>query len=208
MSYLQKTFRFLAALILVGLAACAAQPPAPAPEEPISYVVLLEDEDGSFGKVLVSGLDGSTLLEKPREATFIGDPAGKVFNVGDAQLARDFGAALVAAPLKPVSFMLYFETGGAKLTARSEADLPRILAEAAKRPAPDLSVIGHTDTVGDDDSNEKLALKRAQFVANLITAKVKAVQISVESHGEKNLLVPTPDNTPEPRNRRVEVTVR
>lgn len=208
MSYFNNAMRLLAALIPLFLAACAAQPPAPAPEEPISYVVLLEDEDGSFGKVLVSGRDGATLLEKPRQATVIGAPVGKVFSVGDAQLARDFGAALAAAPLKPVSFMLYFETGGAKLTAKSEAELPRILDETAKRPAPDLSIIGHTDTVGDDDANEKLALKRAQFVANLITAKIKAVQISVESHGEKNLLTPTPDNTPEPRNRRVEVTVR
>jgi outer membrane protein OmpA-like peptidoglycan-associated protein len=30
----------------------------------------------------------------------------------------------------------------------------------------------------------------------------------VESHGKRNLLVPTPDNTEEVRNRRVEVTIR
>ena len=30
----------------------------------------------------------------------------------------------------------------------------------------------------------------------------------VESHGERNLLVPTPDNVDEPRNRRVEITLR
>ena len=30
----------------------------------------------------------------------------------------------------------------------------------------------------------------------------------VTSHGEGNLLVKTPDNTPEPANRRVEITVR
>ena len=32
--------------------------------------------------------------------------------------------------------------------------------------------------------------------------------IEVRSHGETELLVPTPDNTDEPRNRRVEVKVR
>ena len=32
--------------------------------------------------------------------------------------------------------------------------------------------------------------------------------LQVTSHGEKNLLVSTPDETEEPRNRRVEVTVR
>jgi len=32
--------------------------------------------------------------------------------------------------------------------------------------------------------------------------------VVVESHGKRNLLVPTPDETPEPRNRRVEITIR
>jgi len=34
------------------------------------------------------------------------------------------------------------------------------------------------------------------------------VPLSVESHGERNLLVATPDETDEPRNRCVEVTLR
>jgi outer membrane protein OmpA-like peptidoglycan-associated protein len=32
--------------------------------------------------------------------------------------------------------------------------------------------------------------------------------IEVASHGEADLLVHTPDETPEPRNRRVDITVR
>jgi outer membrane protein OmpA-like peptidoglycan-associated protein len=70
-------------------------------------------------------------------------------------------------------------------------------------------VIGHTDTVGDSRDNEQLSLARAKSIASLLKeAKLDADKIVVESHGEKNLLVPTPDNTDEPRNRRVEITVR
>ena len=42
----------------------------------------------------------------------------------------------------------------------------------------------------------------------LKAAAAEAVHLDITSHGERNLLVPTPDNTAEPRNRRVEVTVR
>ena len=42
----------------------------------------------------------------------------------------------------------------------------------------------------------------------LVAAGLDAALVEVASHGESNPLVPTPDNTAEARNRRVEVTVR
>ena len=72
-----------------------------------------------------------------------------------------------------------------------------------------MSVIGHSDTVGKPDLNEALSLKRAQAVAELLKGRgLKVDALTVESHGERNLLVPTPDETPEPRNRRVEISIR
>jgi len=63
--------------------------------------------------------------------------------------------------------------------------------------------------MGESDYNEQIALQRAQTVANIIrNAGIQVQDLTIESHGERNLLVPTPDNTPEPRNRRVEITVR
>ena len=38
--------------------------------------------------------------------------------------------------------------------------------------------------------------------------KLDKTTIELVSHGEAALLIPTPDETPEPRNRRVEITVR
>lgn len=184
----------------IGLALAGCSP---------SYVVLLDNPEGGTGKVIVAGKQGSTILDKSHEATDIGSPAGKVYTVSDEKIAKDFGAALAASPMQPVSFLLYFESGGAQLTPESEAKLPAIFQEIAKHPAADISVIGHTDTADDADANTRLGMQRAQYVANLIAAsESKPIHISVESHGEKNLLVPTPDNISEPRNRRVEVTVR
>lgn len=189
--------RVFSAILILGLSACSQ-----------SYVVLL-DEDGRVGKVQVATAEGTTVLERSREGAAIGGEAGKTFTVSEDQINRDFGQALAASPKKPVSFYLYFEGGGATLTRVSAADLPKILKEISLRPAPDVSVIGHTDTVGDSRDNEQLSLARAKSIASLLKeAKLDADKIVVESHGEKNLLVPTPDNTDEPRNRRVEITVR
>ena len=63
--------------------------------------------------------------------------------------------------------------------------------------------------MGDPRANLALGLKRAISVRNmLVAAGLAPSTIEVASHGEADLLVKTPDNTPEPRNRRVEITVR
>lgn len=191
----------LAALCLasiLGLTACSP-----------SYVVLLADEDGSLGEVVVTTPQGATVLKNERDAIKMSDKPNQKFTVSEEQIQKDFGQALAVSPQKPVSYYLYFQGGSAALTADSVADIPNIIAEIKSRPAADISVIGHTDTVGDDADNARLSLQRAKSVASLFTeALPDANKITIDSHGEKNLLIPTPDNTPEPKNRRVEVTVR
>lgn len=202
-----------AGFVAVVLAGCATRAPTststPAIAPSPSYLVLLNNSDGSTGQVRLSTRDGTTTLNKAGQASRLAGPPGQTFEVNRATIARDFGAALDARPPKPVSFLLYFLPGGARLAPESEADVTRVLAEIAARPVPDISIIGHTDTTGEPDANVRLGLERARYVATLFGgAKLDSRNVLVESHGEKNLLVPTADNTPEPRNRRVEVTVR
>jgi outer membrane protein OmpA-like peptidoglycan-associated protein len=194
--------RVASALLATTLAGCAGK----------SYVVLLPDHDGKVGKVHVTTAEGTVSLDEAGEGTAMGGllPA-RSFAVSDAKLGEDFASALAASPLPPTSFMLYFQFGATELVDVSRSHLPTILEEIARRPAPEVSVIGHTDTVGDARRNEQLARERATAVVGIIRAEAgesSAVRIVTESHGERNLLVPTPDETYEPRNRRVEVTVR
>ncbi len=174
-----------------------------------SYVVLLPNEDGTVGKVQVTSAKGSNLLTQPLQATKVGAETGTTFVATPEQIKADFGVALAASPKRPTRFVLYFETGGAKLTAESEQSLAKVLEEIDARTTPDISVTGHTDTSGDAAQNLALGLVRAQQVRSLLVSpKLSPANVTIESHGERNLLVPTPDNTDEPRNRRVEVTVR
>lgn len=201
MSYTRQKSVAAAALALATLlAGCAS--------DPGSYVALLRSPDGSLGSVVVRSAQGEQVLSQAFKAAAL-DGNKEPYFVTQEQLQRDFGAALAARPPLPEQFLLYFETGGAELTAPSKALLPKILERARARTGLDLSVIGHSDTQGKADANEALALKRASVMAEqLRQLGLQNATLTVESHGERNLLVATPDETPEPRNRRVEITLR
>lgn len=191
----------LATLALAAVLAACASPPR-------SYVVLLPSPDGSVGQVSIQGNRGEQILSEAQQGAAL-DGGTPPFEVGPEQLARDFGAARGAQPLLPEQFLLYFEIGDAELTATSKASLAVILARARTRAAVDVAVIGHTDTLGPAEVNEDLARKRAAAIAEqLRQAGLQNLVLTVESHGERNLLVATPDDIDEPRNRRVEVTLR
>jgi peptidoglycan-associated lipoprotein len=205
--YLQQIRWFTVGAIVVQLIGGCATPPPP-PKKPASYAVLLDNPDGSTGAITFSGSKGAVVVDRSKNAVNL-DGAAATYTVDESTFQKDFGAAIEARPQLPVSFLLYFESGGTQLTAESQALIAKIVADAAKRPAPDISVIGHTDTAGEPAANEKLGLERAQAVSQLIAgAGLKAVEMTVTSHGERDLLVKTPDNTAEPKNRRVQVTVR
>ncbi|WP_341678088.1 OmpA family protein [Niveibacterium sp. SC-1] len=185
--------------ILMTLSGCASTPK--------SYVVLLPSPDGSVGKVIVSGAQGEQVLDQAGQTAPLDGSAARQAPAKE-QIDKDFADAVAARPKLPVHYLVYFGTGTA-LTPDSLALIPQIVVEARSRAAVDVSVIGHTDTIQTAEYNEQLALNRAKAVVDLLKARgLNANSISVESHGKRNLLVPTPDNTYEPRNRRVEISIR
>ena len=96
-----------------------------------------------------------------------------------------------------------------ELTEESKAALEAIFAEIAKRPVPDVLVVGHTDSVGSDQYNDALSRQRADVIrAGLIQNGIAPENIVAVGRGKRELLVPTADGVAEPRNRRVEIVVR
>ena len=129
--------------------------------------------------------------------------------VDEAEIQRIFGAALAVVPEAPRHFNLYFELGSDTLTAESKALAAEVVSTVRARSAPDVTVIGHTDTTDTAANNAALGLRRAVLIRDLLVqAGLDGALVEVASHGESDLLVPTPDNTAEPKNRRVEVSVR
>lgn len=114
-----------------------------------------------------------------------------------------------AAPAPARTFMVFFDWNRADLTARAR----QIIAEAAqartRQQVTRIEVTGHTDTSGSAQYNMGLSVRRANAVAaELVRLGVPRGEITARGVGESQLLVPTPDNTREPQNRRVEIVLR
>lgn len=189
----------LAVAILLTASGCASK----------AYVALLEQQNGETGKIIVTQGERSVELDQPGSALALGSSALNPLEVSAAQINADFGSALRAQPTPPESFTLYFEGTSTRLTPASTRLVTDILESIRARATSDVSITGHTDRAGDETHNQTLGLERARAVREMLASELsRAVEVTVASHGERNLLVPTADDVPEPRNRRVEITIR
>lgn len=204
--------RPLVAAALLAAAACGPQRPTVAPSVPRDLVVLAPHPEGApLGAATVTAGTTAETLDAEGEAVTVraGQPVPAPVVLSPAEIARIFGDALAAMPPPARRFLLYFDLGGDTLTTESKALVSEILATVQARVRPDVSVTGHTDTTGTPAANIVLGLRRAMAVRDLLLgAGLDAPLIDVTSHGESNPVEPTPDNTGNARNRRVEVTVR
>jgi outer membrane protein OmpA-like peptidoglycan-associated protein len=203
----------VAALAAVLEIACAGKHAAPAPPETArTLVVLLPDSDtGVTGRAFVSNKSGSTDLNATRDSSTASPSTAPtaVTTMSEAEVQRLFGDTLSALPPAAVHFTLYFKFESDELTDESRALLPEILSTVKQRAIPEVLVVGHTDTMGTPRANIDLGLVRANTVRTmLVQVGLDASTVEVRSHGEGDLLVKTADETPEPRNRRVEISVR
>jgi len=193
----------LTALALLLLVGCA---------KPVrdDLYVLLPDKDGKTGALSVESGGQQTVLDQPYASARVTEPGRVAAGAVTEQEARQaFGAALEAQPARPTSFIVYFLEGRDELTPDSRQLLGRILDEIARRPAPEIIVIGHTDRVGAVPYNDALSLRRAERVRDeLVKVGIAPDRIRVAGRGEREPLVPTADEVAEPRNRRVEINVR
>jgi outer membrane protein OmpA-like peptidoglycan-associated protein len=199
-------------------AACAAKPPPPppppaapaAPAARADLVVLLPGRDGKVGAVVVQEGGREVVLNSAYASAQSG--AGGRLEPGQAspdQVRAVFGDALSAEPPRPVTFILYFVEATDQFTPESQLLVDQIMLAIASRPAPELTVSGHTDAVGTDQYNDALSLRRAERVRVLLIGRgIAPDSVRAIGRGKREPRVQTPDGVAEPRNRRVEITVR
>lgn len=191
-----------AIMLLITMTACA----------PKTLVVLVPDGDGTVGTIRVENPAGAATINTANHYTVLKDlqnpPSPPAF-IEKTQIEKRFGPVLAIEPPQPVHFLLYFATGSNELLPESRSRFSAAAECINATGSRHISVVGHTDTVGDEESNFTLSLNRAQAVKQLLVeAGVAAGTISVTSHGESNPVVPTADNVSNAANRRVEIIVR
>jgi peptidoglycan-associated lipoprotein len=179
---------------------------------PKNYVVLLDNPGGGSGKVIVSNEKGQQVLDKSGSATTFNRASrapSSPWELGVEKIKEVFGSAFGARPPRFVKYPVYFKSGTDQLAPESVATYQKMLAEVGKRPGADATVAGHADRTASQKRNEVLALKRAYRVRDdLVKAGIPIERLEIDSYGETRPAVPTADEVPEKRNRRVEITVR
>jgi outer membrane protein OmpA-like peptidoglycan-associated protein len=142
------------------------------------------------------------------------DPGGDVARI-DVR-AYDSAGAYVGLALLPWSISIpheevTFATDSAVIAPTEAPKLEasyKLITEAVAKyhelGAIKLFIAGRTDSVGAAAYNLKLSQRRAQAIAGWFRKRGLKVPVLFEGFGEQALLVPTPDETDEPRNRRVD----
>lgn len=190
----------LATILYLGLTA-----------QPGSTVVLLPDPEGRSGALELRAASDRQMLDTPYASATSNARGVFVTGVEDADAVRQrYARTLDARPGTPVSFMLLFEFGSAQdVSPAFQPVLQQLMAVVADYPAPEITVIGHTDRVGNLVDNDRLSLQRAQAVRGwLVQAGVDPAMITIAGRGEREPAVATADEVARAENRRVEINLR
>jgi outer membrane protein OmpA-like peptidoglycan-associated protein len=130
-------------------------------------------------------------------------------NAPGQSVSPSHAAATPAAAAPSINLSVLFATNSADLTPQAVAVLDN-LGKALNDQTlvhDRFRIEGHTDTVGTREHNLELSNRRAAAVVDYLANNFHVDRSRIEAigMGEDQLLIHTPDQTPEPRNRRVHV---
>ena len=196
------TLRWAILLLVLGsLAGCA--------QKQQELFVVLPNPDGTSGAITVSEGANSVVLDRPYAAEEVKGDKLKPTTSDPAQVQQVFGGALAAQPILPAHFQLYFLLDKDVMTTESQQQYKDVFEDIKRRPVYQVEVIGYTDTLGEQPYNQQLSLKRAASLRDeLVRDGLNPDSITIAGRGELDPAVPTGPHVAEPRNRRVEITVR
>jgi iron complex outermembrane receptor protein len=140
-----------------------------------------------FGFSLKYRFDGNHEEKAPASAAYVPPPAQTVTPA-------------------PRSYLVFFDFNKSDLTPQATQIVDQAASNAGPAHVTQLTVTGHTDTVGSDAYNMRLSRRRAESVAaQLERDGIPAFEIEIVAKGKRALLVPTTDGVREPQNRRVQI---
>ena len=101
-----------------------------------------------------------------------------------------------------------FTTGRADLQAGAAGNLGRLVTFLNKYPDRTVAIEGYTDSVGSEDSNQRLSEHRADSVKSYLTGQgISAIRLSASGKGENDPVANNDSASGRQQNRRVEVII-
>jgi OmpA-OmpF porin, OOP family len=103
---------------------------------------------------------------------------------------------------------IYFEFDRDELMPRSYVELNKLLKIMQEHPKMAIEIVGHTDSMGDDDYNLDLSRRRAKSVVAFLTQhKIPAARLRASGQGEQHPIATNDTDEGRAQNRRVEITI-
>ena len=119
---------------------------------------------------------------------------------------------VIMSPKEIKSFVLhniYFATGKTHILDSSEEALNELYRFLVARPQQRIRIVGHTDNIGSDRSNQILSEGRCREVKQAMLMRgIQADRIDVEGRGEQDPIVPNDSEEHRQMNRRVEIVLQ
>ena len=113
------------------------------------------------------------------------------------------------APAPANNFTVYFDFDSWTLKAEQLKVLDDVIASARSGGQANIIIVGHTDTSGSAEYNQKLSVKRANVVVEaLVQMGARRAALHASGVGETDLAVETGDNVKEAKNRRTVITLQ
>ncbi|MBL0912393.1 MAG: OmpA family protein [Bacteroidia bacterium] len=101
-----------------------------------------------------------------------------------------------------------FETGSATLSASSNKSLDELAAFMKRKTTMEIEVAGHTDNVGNAESNLALSQKRAEAVRNYLVAKsIHPSRVKAKGYGQESPVADNGTDAGRRMNRRTEIHI-
>ena len=127
----------------------------------------------------------------------------KMFNSNEARVFRENNNVILRL------ITLTFESGKSKLLAESFDLLAKVEKAIDVYPESELMIEGHTDSLGDDDFNQKLSQDRAESVLKYMVnaMRVPSYRLIATGYGETNPIANNETESGRSKNRRIDIII-
>jgi outer membrane protein OmpA-like peptidoglycan-associated protein len=168
----------------------------------IGAIIGNKSNNTAIGAILGAAVGGGV-------GVVIGNKMDKQAKKMEADLGKTATVERVGEGIKlTFNSQLLFETGKADLKESNKADLQKFSATLKEYANTDLVIVGHTDNVGSESSNQALSEKRAASVSNyLASLGVAYNRLRTEGKGELQPVASNDSENDRMQNRRVEIAI-
>ena len=184
---------------------------------PEGTVKLLDGRTGEPFAVGQTGADARYHIPIPSDRDFVllVEAPGHLFEsvrieagTLEGRSTRDFALTPLQAEAEVVLRNVFFTSGSAELTPKSQPELREVAAWLQSNPGVQLEVEGHTDDIGTAEANLVLSSRRSESVRNfLIEAGADAGQLTAVGYGQTRPAVEGKTEEARRQNRRTSLRV-